>query len=300
MTSWLSDDGVTLMAVVNVNADSFSDPRGSTDPEERLAAARTAVRDGAAIVDLGAQSAALDAALVPPDDQVRALVPLVEALLGDGIPVSVDSHELEVVEAVLAAGADVVNDFSGLAEPDLVRAVADAGARYVLTHNPVGPRARQTDPDHYDDVVAEVVADLGRSLDRLVDLGLPVDRVIVDPGVDAGKTPRQTLELLRGRDRLRAELEPPLLWAISRKDVLGALTGRGPAERDAATLALLASLAGHTRTIARVHAVPEARDVLRVHAALAGRTDLDEGLLDDRLRREGAPEPGSDGIAAGA
>lgn len=286
MTSWLSDDGVTLMAVVNVNADSFSDPRAGTDLDERLATARAAVRDGAGVVDLGAQSAALDAAVVPAEQQAAVLEPLVAALHADGVPVSVDTDDPEVARRVLAAGATVLNDFSGRADPEVVDAVATAGAWYVLTHNPVGPRARQTDPDHYDDVVDDVLAFFDREVARLVDIGVSADRLLLDPGVDAGKTPAQTLALLRGRDRVRAAVDAPVLWAISRKDVLGALTGRSPAERDAATLALLAALAPHPRTLARVHAVRPAHDLLTVWSALAGHIELGDALLDDALRRQ--------------
>ena len=286
VTSWLADDAVTLMAVVNVNADSFSDPRAGTDPTERLAAARAAIAAGADLVDLGAQSAALDAAVVPADQQAAALAPLVAALHDDGIPVSVDTYEPEVARRVLGAGADVLNDFSGRSDPDVVAATAEAGAWYVLTHNPVGPRARQTDPDFYADVVDDVLAFFDREVARLVAAGVRPDRLLLDPGVDVGKTPRQTLDLLRGRDRVRAAVDQPLLWAISRKDVLGALTGRPPAERDAATLGLLAGLAHHGRTVARVHAVEPARDLLEVLAALEGRRDLADELLDDALRRQ--------------
>lgn len=286
MTSWLADDAVTLMAVVNVNTDSFSDPRATTDLDDRLAAARDAVAAGADLVDLGAQSAALDAAVVPAPEQSAALVPLVEALHDDGVPVSVDTYDATVAARVLAAGADVLNDFSGRSDPGVVGATAAAGAWYVLTHNPVGPRARQTDPDFYDDVVDDVLAFFDREATRLEADGIPRDRLLLDPGVDVGKTPRQTLELLRGRDRIRAAVDEPLLWAISRKDVLGALTGRPPADRDAATLGLLAGLADHGRTVARVHAVAPARDLLDVLAALEGRRDLTDDLLDDALRRQ--------------
>lgn len=286
MTAWLSDDGVSLMAVVNVNADSFSDPRGDIDLDERLATARAAIAAGAALVDLGAQSAALDAAVVAPEDQAGALVPIVAALHAEGIATSVDTYEPLVARAVLDAGAQVLNDYSGRADPEVVAATAEAGAWYVLTHNPVGPRVRQTDPDFYDDVVDDVLACFDRELAALEAVGLPRDRVILDPGVDVGKTPRQTLQLLRARDRIRRAVDQPLLWAISRKDVLGALTGRPPAERDAATLGLLAGIAAHGRTLARVHAVEAAHDVLQVLAALHGRADLGDDLLDDALRRE--------------
>lgn len=283
---WLSAHQPTIMAVVNVNADSFSDPRAATDADERLAAARAAVADGATVVDLGAQSAALDADLVPLDDQVAALTPLVAALHADGVAVSVDTHERVVAGAVLQAGATILNDFSGELDPAIVEVVADTGAWYVLTHNPLGFRRRQTDPNYYDDVVAEVVVFVHGAVDDLTSRGVSADRILVDPGVDAGKTPAQTLDLLRARHRIRTEIDQPLLWAISRKDVLGAITHQPPADRDAATLGLLAALADHPRTLVRVHAVAAARDLLAVHAALAGRMELGPGLLDDNLRRQ--------------
>lgn len=286
MTSWLSDDGVTLMAVVNVNDDSFSDPREQVDLDERVAAARAAVDAGAALVDLGAQSAALDAALVAPEDQAAALVPVVAALREVGVATSVDTYDARVARAVLDAGADVINDYSGRSDPEVLAVTAEAGAWYVLTHNPVGPRARQTDPNFYDDVVDDVLSFFDRELVALQSAGVDPGRVVLDPGVDVGKTPRQTLQVLRARDRIRAAVDQPLLWAISRKDVLGALTGRQPAERDAATLGLLAGIASHPRTLARVHAVGAAQDLLHVLAALEGRADLTDDLLDDALRRQ--------------
>lgn len=283
---WLSPTGATLMAVVNLNTDSFSDPRDAHDPTERLSAARRAVAAGADLVDLGAQSAALAAAIVPAADQVDVLVPVVTALHADGIAVSVDTYDIEVTRAVLAAGADVVNDFSGNVDPDIIAATAEAGAWYVLTHNPVGPRRRQSDDAFYDDVVDHVLAFFERELTTIEAQGLSPDRVLLDPGVDVGKTPAQTLDLLRGWERIRLAFDQPQLWAISRKDVLGALTGRRPAERDAATLALLAMLAGQPRTLARVHDVAASRDVLAVAAAVAGHRGVEPGLLDDDLRRE--------------
>lgn len=285
---WLAVDGPTLMAVVNVNRDSFSDPRAGVDMGERAAAARAAVAAGAHLVDLGAQSAALAAEVVADDEQQELLVPLVAELARDGVTVSVDTYRPVVASAVLAAGAAVINDFSGQPRPELVEAVAAAGAWYVLTHNPVGPRRRQEDPDYYTDVVDDTIAALRADLDRLERWGLSRDRVLVDPGVDVGKTPAQSLELLRGRARLRDAFDAPLLWAISRKDVLGAITGREPAQRDPGTLALLAAIAELPDCVVRLHDVAGAVDHLRVRAALRGDVGLDpDGLLDDELRREG-------------
>lgn len=295
MGAWHDLDRPALMAVVNLNDDSFSDPRGPegsagaapSSLDERLAGARAAVAAGADLVDLGAQSAALDAALVNADEQQRRLVPVTEALAAEGVVVSVDTYDPAVARAVLAAGASVLNDFSGTPDRGLVESVAERGAWYVLTHNPVGPRRRQTDADFFVDVVDETIAELVADLERLERWGLPREKVVVDPGVDVGKTPAQSLELLRGRKRIAGAFDAPVLWAISRKDVLGAITGRPPSERDPGTLALLAAVAELPRTVVRVHDVAGCRDHLRVLAALRGELDLDpDGLLHDHLRRE--------------
>ena len=283
---WEPVHGVTIMAVVNVNADSFSDPRDGVDLDERVVQAREAVAAGAGIVDLGAQSAAIGADLVDGERQADMLLPVVAALVDDGVAVSVDTYDEVAAAAVLRAGATILNDFSGAPSRAIVEEVVAAGGWYVLTHNPVGPRRRQTDADAYDDVVDDTVAALTDGLEQLEGWGLSRDRVVLDPGVDVGKTPAQTLELLRGRHRVRAAFDQPLLWAISRKDVLGAITGRPPSRRDAATLALLAAIAELDDCIVRVHDTAACVDHLTTWAALRGDVDLAADLLDDSLRRE--------------
>ncbi len=291
MHPWLSDTGATLMGIVNVNPDSFSDPRaGEADVDERLAASRALVADGAAVVDLGAQSAATHLPVVDPADEVAGLVPLVSALVADDVTVSVDTYKPAVAQAVLAAGAHVLNDYSGLEHPEVVELVADHDAWYVLTHNRGRPKQRLTEPARYDDVTADVVAFFTEQLPRLEALGLSPDRVLLDPGVDLSKTPRQTLDVLREVDRLAAAFDQPQLWAISRKDVLGVATGRPPAERDPATLAVVDWFADRPRTLLRVHDVAGASDYLAMRALLTARADLgDHDLLDPALYRQAPP-----------
>lgn len=283
---WPTVHGVTLMAVVNLNADSFSDPRTGIDLDERVVRARTAVAEGAGIVDLGAQSAALGAGLVAGEDQAAVLVPIVERLVAEDVSVSVDTYDVTAAAAVLRAGATILNDFSGAPAAPIIEEVVAADAWYVLTHNPVGPRRRQTDADAYRDVVDDTIASLTAHVEQLEVWGVPRSRLILDPGVDVGKTPAQTLALLRGRHRVRAAFDEPLLWAISRKDVIGALTGRPPRDRDGATLALLAAVAELDGCIVRMHEVAAAVDHLTVRAALAGDVDVDQDLLAEDLRRE--------------
>lgn len=289
---WLVSGDVTLMSVININPDSFSDPRCETDLSERIAVAQESVAAGARIVDLGAQSAAVEARIVPPSEQAALLVPIVAALHEVGVPVSVDTYEPDVAESVLAAGADVVNDFSGRLSPELVEVVTDSDALYVLTHNPKGPRRRQMDPWFYDDVMSAVLRYFDEQLAYLEHLGLSRERVILDPGIDAGKTPSQTLALLRDRFRIREAFELPILWAISRKDIIGVLTGRQPVERDAGTLALLDSVAEISDSIVRVHAIAAAYDFMTIKAALGGGLTIPPGkmLAEDLRRQPGVPE----------
>jgi dihydropteroate synthase len=201
----------------------------------------------------------------------------------------VDTYKPQVARAVLDAGAAVLNDYSGFHDPGLLDVVADSDAWYVLTHNPAPPKQKLLDPDHYGtDVTGSVIAWFDDRLDHLAAAGIARDRVVLDPGIDLSKTPAQSLTVLRELDRIRAALDLPLLLAISRKDVLGVLTGRGPAGRDPATLAVLDHVADLPATLARVHDVTACRDFLRVRGALLGAVGLaDDAHLQHALRHEG-------------
>ncbi|HKJ55748.1 MAG TPA: dihydropteroate synthase [Nitriliruptoraceae bacterium] len=288
--SWLSAHHATLMGIINVNPDSFSDPRRDVDLEERVAVARRQVADGASVVDLGAQSAATHLPVVDADVEIAALVPIVEQLAGDGIVVSVDTYKPAVAEAVLAAGACIINDYSGVEHDEVVDIVSRHDAWYVLTHNRGKPKQRLTEARMYADVTGDVITFFERHLDRLDDAGLSPDRVVLDPGVDLSKTPQQTLEVLRDVDRISSAFDLPQLWAISRKDVLGVATGREPARRDPATLAVLDHFLDRPATLLRVHDVAGAGDYVSVRSLLRGETQLgDHALLDPRLYRQAPP-----------
>lgn len=292
MTSWLSPRHATLMGIVNVNADSFSDPRCTVDLQERVDVARQQVADGASVVDLGAQSAATHLPVVAPDIEIAALVPVVQRLAADGIVVSVDTYKPAVAEAVLAAGATILNDYSGIEHDEVVDIVARHDAHYVLTHNRGKPKQRLTEAAMYADVTGDVITFFERQLDRLDELGLTADRVILDPGVDLSKTPQQTLEVIRDVDRISSAFDLPQLWAISRKDVLGVATGREPALRDPATLAVLEHFLDRPATMLRVHDVAGAGDYVSVRSLLRGETQMGEhALLDPRLYRQAPPTP---------
>ncbi|HEU4656868.1 MAG TPA: dihydropteroate synthase [Capillimicrobium sp.] len=281
-----------VMGVVNATPNSFSDAGEMTTLDAQLARAESLLEAGADLIDVGGQSGVTNEAEIPVEEELRRVLPLVRALADRGVLLSVDTYRPEVAEAVLDAGAAIVNDTSGLLYPDVAEVCARAGAGLVVMHNRGRPKQRLTDPALYDDVVEDVVAFLRERIAVAGDRGLDPEHVIVDPGPDFAKTPAQTVRVLRELDRVEA-LGRPVLLALSRKDFLGVVTGRRPKERLAATLGAIAAVSGRPGQILRVHDVAEVRDLLSVLAVLRGDEEIDEGAeLPEHLRREPPrPEP---------
>jgi dihydropteroate synthase len=271
-----------LMGVVNATPDSFSDPQGDKTVAQLIERGRQLAADGAAIVDVGGESGRTDRDATPVDVEAARVVPVIEALAAEGLRVSVDTWRAPVARAALAAGATIVNDVSALSDPELADACADSGAELVITHTRVPPKVKAF-PD-YADVVADVIDLLRERAEVAAERGVREEQLIFDPGIDIAKTPAESVELLRRLPEL-AELGRPLLLAVSRKDFVGALTGRSPAARDAGTLAALAAAADGGASILRVHDVAGARDYLAVRAALANGAAPDL-QLQTGLRRE--------------
>jgi dihydropteroate synthase len=216
------------------------------------------------------------------------VVPLVEWMVAEHphILVSVDTYKPVVVDAVLDAGASIINDVSGLLYPEIVPSVIQHGAALVIMHTAAKPKVRRQDPGLYADIVGEVRGFLAERLEQVVGLGLPRESVILDPGPDFTKTPHQTVEVLRAIEAVR-DLGRPVLLALSRKDFLGAITGRSPRSRDAATAAAIAFFAGSPGNIVRVHDVAAARDAVATAEVLAGLRDIPRDyLLPDAIRHE--------------
>jgi dihydropteroate synthase len=273
-----------LMGIVNATPDSFSDGGDHPTVESRLELGRALLAAGADLLDVGGESARGDRPAVDSEDELERVVPLIEGLTGMGAIVSVDTYKPAVAEAAIAAGASLVNDVSGLADPALADVCARTGAGLVLMHTRVEPKGTLLDPDFYDDVVADVVGFLGERMALAERHGVAREQLLLDPGPDFAKTPAQTVAVLRHLDAVRA-LGRPLLLAVSNKDFVGALTGRGPRERLAGTLAALAHGADAGAAILRVHDVAAAADFLAVRAALRGERRLapEEGLTPDRF-----------------
>lgn len=258
------------MGVVNVTPDSFSDGGRFFDPQAAVAQARKLVEDGADIVDVGGESSRPGAVPVSVSEELRRILPVLEALKDLQKPVSVDTRRPEVMQAALRAGASMINDIEALAAPGALEAVAKSDCAVCLMHKKGDPATMQRDP-RYDDVVAEVLGFLKEKVEACVNAGVARDRLVVDPGFGFGKTLEHNLALLKRMDELKA-LQVPLLAGWSRKSSLGKLTGRPDlkeaGERLPASLAMaLLSLQRGAR-ILRVHDVRETRDVVRIWEAL--------------------------------
>jgi dihydropteroate synthase len=282
-----------LMGIVNATPDSFSDAGDHPTTEARVALALDQVAQGAHVIDVGGQSGITGVPEVPVDEEIARVVPVVARLheAAPDVVVSVDTYRPAVVEAVLEAGASIVNDISGLLHPEVAGLVAGAAAGLVIMHTRSRPKQKVLDDALYSEaggVTADVVAFLRERLDAAAAAGVPEEAVILDPGPDFAKTPAQTVEVLRRLDQVRA-LGRPLLLALSRKDFVGAVTRRTPRERLGGTLAAVGHVVaqGGAGTILRVHDVAAVADYLAVAGVLAGRTDLaPDARLPVDLRRE--------------
>jgi dihydropteroate synthase len=274
-----------LMGIVNASPDSFSDAGAHPDLDARVALARELIGQGADIIDVGGESGITLRPPVAVDEEIERVVPLVARLVAEhGAVVSVDTYKPAVARAAIEAGAAIVNDVSGLRDPELADVCAETGAALVLMHTRAAPKQRLQDPARYDDVVADVLGFLAERMELARARGVRDDQILLDPGPDFAKTPAQTIAVLRRLEELHA-LARPLLLAVSRKDFVGALTGRGPRERSAGTLAAIGFGVDAGAHVLRVHDVAQAADYLRVRAALRGELDVDGGLaLDDALR----------------
>jgi dihydropteroate synthase len=273
-----------LMGIVNASPDSFSDGGAHPALADQLAHGEALLAAGADILDVGGESAVGGRPRVAVEEELARVVPLVERLAERGALVSVDTYKPAVAEAAVAAGAVLINDVSGLRDPGVARVCARTGAGLVLMHTRVEPKGTLLDPEHYEDVLADVVGFLRERMALARAEGVEAEQLVLDPGPDFAKTPAQTVAVLRGLDRVRA-LGRPVLLAVSRKDFIGAVTGRAPRERDAGTLAALAHGIEAGADIVRVHDVAAAADFLAVRDVLAGARDLtpEEGLTPDRF-----------------
>jgi len=254
-----------IMGIINVTPDSFADGGRRFDPARAIADGLQMIGDGAHILDVGGESTRPGADALPAEEELRRVLPVVEALATDGrVPVSIDTYKAVVAREAIDRGATIVNDVSGLQYDDgLAPVVSASGVALVLMHNRGRSRAMYREAV-YDDVAGEIGRELEAAIARATAAGIPRESVIVDPGFGFAKRAEHTWEALAGLDRL-ASLDRPILVGPSRKSFLTSATGdRSPSERDWGTAAAVtASVLGGAH-IVRVHGVREMADVVRV------------------------------------
>ena len=251
-----------VMGVVNATPDSFSDGGRYLDPAQAIAHARQLVADGADIVDVGGESTRPGADEVSAAAECARVLPVVRALALDGAIVSVDTSKPEVIRAAVDAGASMINDVRALRVAGALDAAAASGAAVCLMHMKGDPRTMQQAPQ-YADVVADVREFLAERIDAARAAGIPAERIAVDPGFGFGKTLEHNVAVMRGLPALAA-LGYPVVVGYSRKSSIGAITGRGPHDRLAASLAAALVAIARGARIVRVHDVRETVDALAV------------------------------------
>lgn len=255
-----------IMGIVNVTPDSFSDGGEWFEHDRAIAHARELVAQGAEIIDVGGESTRPGSAQIDAAEEIRRVLPVVEALVGDGTCVSVDTMRSETAAATIEVGAHIINDVSGgLADPNMLAVVAESDADYILMHW----RGHLADPDalaRYDDVVREVSDETLAQRDAAIAAGIPAERIILDPGLGFSKLEEHNWELLRRLDEFM-NLGHKVLVGASRKRFLSSLD-----DRDLATAVISAWSAHHGVWAVRTHEVPSQVDAIRVAQRLSGRT----------------------------
>lgn len=265
---WTLDRRSLVMAILNVTPDSFSDGGKHLDGKDTLMAARRFIEEGADILDIGGESTRPGAAPVAIDEELARVLPVIEELVTlnpEGI--SIDTCKPEVARAALGVGANIVNDISGLRDPEMIEVCAQSNCGIVVMHMKGTPRTMQSNPT-YDDVVREVWDYFSERYETLVSAGIDPDRIVFDPGIGFGKTLDHNLALLRGV-RYYTVFDRPILMGLSRKSFIGMLLGDASMDRrEAPTQALTALTRKNGAMIHRVHQVKENVQSLRMVEAM--------------------------------
>lgn len=259
------------MGIVNVTPDSFSDGGRLGDARTAIAHALKLLEDGADILDVGGESTRPGAAPVPADEEIRRVLPVIKVLASRGCVVSVDTMKPEVMRAALDAGAAMVNDVMALRAPGALEAVAASEAAVCLMHMQGEPQTMQAAPG-YADVVADVTRFLQERVAACEVAGIGRQRLVIDPGFGFGKTVQHNLALLKHLNRL-ADSGLPVLAGLSRKSMLGTLTGRAVDEREFAGVAAHLAAVAHGARLVRVHNVAAMRDALAIWNAVEEQQD---------------------------
>ncbi|WP_052493921.1 dihydropteroate synthase [Nitrosospira sp. NpAV] len=254
------------MGIINVTPDSFSDGGLYASTESALRHAVRLIEEGADVLDIGGESTRPGGVPVSVQEELHRIIPVVKALSSTNTPVSVDTSKPEVMRAAIKAGAAMINDVNALRAPDALEAIAEGGVMACLMHMQGDPLSMQTDP-RYDDVVAEVKDFLRQRLNAAQAAGISPEKLLIDPGFGFGKTLAHNIELLRHLDHFM-ELGVPVLVGLSRKSMLGKITGNEVGDRVHASVAAALLARAKGAKILRVHDVKATKDALAVYDAI--------------------------------
>jgi dihydropteroate synthase len=252
-----------VMGVLNVTPDSFSDGGRFASLEFAVSRAEEMILDGVDMIDIGGESSRPGAPSLSLDEELRRVMPVLYALREMGKPLSVDTYKPEVMREAIIAGADMINDINAFRAPGAIDAVLGSDCGLCIMHMQATPETMQQNPV-YTDVVREVIDFLRDRIDAMVAAGIDRERLCVDPGFGFGKTVEHNYALLRGIAQMRDELDLPVLAGLSRKSMIGAITGRPVEQRMAGSLAGALAAVAHGARIVRVHDVAETVDALKV------------------------------------
>ena len=263
------------MGIVNVTPDSFSDGGHHLQLGAALAHAQQLIEEGADILDIGGESTRPGALPVSVQEELDRIMPVIERMRDASVPVSVDTCKPEVMRAALAAGASMINDINALQYPDALAAVAASNAAVCLMHMKGSPQTMQEQPQ-YQNVVVEVLQFLRERRDAVQTAGIARERIVVDPGFGFGKTLAHNLILLRNLGTF-GELGVPVLAGLSRKSMLGTITGQDVSHRVSASVAAALLAVQHGASIVRVHDVGATVDALKVWSAINLEKTINHG-----------------------
>lgn len=252
-----------VMGILNITPDSFSDAGQYQHLEFAISRAEQMIVDGVGIIDIGGESSRPGAPPLPLQDELARVMPVLYALRDCGKPLSVDTYKPEVMREAILAGADMINDINGFRAPGAIEAVRDSDCALCIMHMQSVPQTMQDQPQ-YEDVVREVIDFLRERIDTMTAAGIARERLCVDPGFGFGKTVEQNYALLRATRQLRSELDLPVLAGLSRKSMIGAVTGRPVEQRLAGSVAGALAAVAQGAEIIRVHDVAETVDALKV------------------------------------
>lgn len=255
-----------VMGILNITPDSFSDGGKYFSLSSALKHAENMIKDGADIIDIGAESSRPGSKPVPLQEELDRVMPVIEALKDCGCPLSIDTYKPEVMVEAIAAGADMINDICGFQSEASLKAVSGSACGLCVMHMQGEPKTMQDNP-HYGNVTLEVTGFLARQVECMEKAGIAKERICIDPGFGFGKSLEDNVILLKHIDFMQEKLGLPVLAGLSRKSVVAKLTGRPVEKRLAGNLAIALSAVEHGAAIVRVHEVAETVDALKVWMA---------------------------------